>query len=126
MFKGRVYIPPIRTLKQTIIKEFHISPMGEHAGIHRSFKRIASNFFWPNMKVVIANYVQHCLICRQIKPINHSPHGLLPYPSLMDLSNAIWCQYVTFQNYHELMQYGTNTRRFILQILLLRKINSHM
>jgi hypothetical protein len=46
--------------------------------------RVKSQFYWPDMKKDIVEYVQNCVICQQAKTTNTSPAGLLqplPIPS---------------------------------------------
>ncbi|KAG8642458.1 hypothetical protein MANES_12G088990v8 [Manihot esculenta] len=43
-----------------ILQEFHDSPCGGHSGVLRTYKRIASHFFWPSMRKQIQEYVAAC------------------------------------------------------------------
>ncbi|KAH7690232.1 DNA-directed DNA polymerase protein [Dioscorea alata] len=58
-FKGRNVIPFDTALQHLLIAEFHTTPTGGHAGITRTYHRIASTFFWPTLKksvrVLVAN-----------------------------------------------------------------------
>jgi hypothetical protein len=61
--------------------EFHFSLIGGHAGITRTLARVSAQFFWPNMKQDVKEFVQKCLICQQAKHDTIAPTGLLqPLP----------------------------------------------
>lgn len=49
-YKNRVVVPPNSDLTCQILQEFHDSPCGGHSGVLRTYKRIASQFFWPSMR----------------------------------------------------------------------------
>ncbi|GAU11620.1 hypothetical protein TSUD_346120 [Trifolium subterraneum] len=83
-WKHRIVIPVDDALLQQVLKEFHSSPIGGHAGMTRTLARIQAQFYWPNMKQDIVQYVQNCLVCQQTKTTNTLPAGLLqplPIPS---------------------------------------------
>ncbi|CAJ2641138.1 unnamed protein product [Trifolium pratense] len=83
-WKQRLVIPKESDLLNKVLYEFHTSPIGGHAGITRTIARITSQFYWPDMKTDIWDYVQKCVICQQAKTIHTSPAGLLqplPIPS---------------------------------------------
>lgn len=47
-WKGRIVIPQNAVeLKQQLLLEYHSSPVGGHAGVYRTFRRLAAIFFWP-------------------------------------------------------------------------------
>jgi hypothetical protein len=83
-WKQRLVIPKDNDLLHKVLLEFHTSPIGGHAGITRTLARIKSQFYWPDMKGDIVDYVQKCMVCQQAKTTNTSPAGLLqplPIPS---------------------------------------------
>ena len=63
LFKGLIWIPANSTLQTIIIAEFHSTPTGGHAGIHRSTARLASVFYWPELGKTVRAYVSKCTIC---------------------------------------------------------------
>lgn len=80
-WKGRLVVPDDPQLKQRLLKDFHDSLLGGHAGSLRTFMRLALQFFWKGMRKDVHNYVQHCMICQQAKSSNTLPAGLLqPLP----------------------------------------------
>ena len=48
--KGRLVLPSSSQYKETIIREFHDTPIAGHSRILRTCKRLAANFFWLGMK----------------------------------------------------------------------------
>ena len=58
--KGRLVLPFSSQYKETIIREFHDTPVGGHSRILRTFKRLTANFFWLGMKKDVQNFVQQC------------------------------------------------------------------
>ena len=74
-------------------KEFHIKVMQEvhntmtkaaHGGYFKTYNRISSTYYWPQMSIEIKVFVNTCDICQKTKPRRHGPMGLLqpiPIPS---------------------------------------------
>lgn len=58
-----------------------IPKFGGHAGINRTYQRIAVNFFWKNLKCDIKKFVKTCQTCQRMKSESLKPAGLLqPLP----------------------------------------------
>lgn len=87
-YKGRYVLPKKTTFINTIIQQYHDSPTGGHSGEHRTYGRIAKEWFWEGMKRQIADYVK-CDVCQRQKTSTLSPAGLLqPLP----IPNQVWEQ----------------------------------
>ncbi|XP_019417272.1 PREDICTED: uncharacterized protein LOC109328313 [Lupinus angustifolius] len=85
--KDKLVVPHSPQLIAQILKEFHASAIGGHAGIRRTHARITSQFYWPKMGADIKKIVQQCQICQQAKHVNTLPSGLLqPLP----IPNQVW------------------------------------
>lgn len=55
--------------------------MGGHAGVRRTYHRIAATFFLPSLKQLVKEFVASCMVCQTVKPFNKAPQGLLqPLP----------------------------------------------
>lgn len=67
IFRNRYYFSEDSTLIKKILQEFHNSQIGGYSGIHRTWKRIAKHFSWPNMGSHIKKYVKECLVCQHIQ-----------------------------------------------------------
>jgi hypothetical protein len=70
------------SMRCEIMEEIHGSMTGAaHAGFERTYRQIASGFFWPRMTRDIHQFVTSCPICQKIKHARHLPYGLLqPIP----------------------------------------------
>ncbi|KAL4332005.1 hypothetical protein GQ457_07G011040 [Hibiscus cannabinus] len=54
---------------------------GGHAGITRTFQRLAANFYWKGMRKEVRQFVTECQVCQRMKSASLSPAGLLqPLP----------------------------------------------
>lgn len=60
---GKIWISSTSTFKQLLMKEFHASVIGGHAGITKTLRRLAENFFWDDMKKNVQQYVAQCIVC---------------------------------------------------------------
>jgi len=76
-FKGRVWIPLIRGLREIILKEAHSSRYSIHPGADKMYKNIRADYWWPGMKRDVAQYVGKCLTCSKVKIEHQKPGGLL-------------------------------------------------
>lgn len=86
-YKGRVVIPSKSELTSRLLKEYHDSPVGGHAGDFKTYQRMAAEWYWMGMRKDITAYVKQCHVCQQSKASTLSPLGLLqPLP----ISDKVW------------------------------------
>ncbi|KAL1544617.1 hypothetical protein AAHA92_21443 [Salvia divinorum] len=86
-YKGRMVVPAHSPWIQRLMAEYHITPTGGHAGAYRTYRRIASNVYWPGMMKHITNFVAACATCQKNKSDTQAPAGLLvPLP----IPERIW------------------------------------
>ncbi|XP_038877048.1 uncharacterized protein LOC120069376 [Benincasa hispida] len=79
----RLCIPNISELRGVILEEAHYSAYAMHPGSTKMYETLKKTYWWPGMKRKIAEYVDKCLICQQVKPVRQRPGGLLnPLPVL--------------------------------------------
>ncbi|PNX73902.1 transposon Ty3 gag-pol polyprotein, partial [Trifolium pratense] len=84
LMNGRIWIPANSKFKVLLLKEFHETPVGGHAGVIKTLKRLSANFYWQHMRKEIKDFVARCFICQQTKYSTSKPSGLLqplPIPS---------------------------------------------
>jgi hypothetical protein len=62
----QLVLPP--ELHERALQYFHDSPVAGHSGIDRTEKRWLQNFYWPNARKIIADYIRACPICEKFKP----------------------------------------------------------
>ena len=87
LHKGRIWIPSNSRFKLLLMKEFHETPIGGHAGVLKTHKRLSANFTWDSMRKDISSFIADCMICQQTKYSTQKLAGLLqPLP----LPTQIW------------------------------------
>ncbi|KOM50008.1 hypothetical protein LR48_Vigan08g083500 [Vigna angularis] len=86
-YKGRLVLSANSTWIPRLMAEFHVTQIGGHSGVYRTYRRLAQSSYWVDMKRRVMEYVAGCLVCQQHKYLSSSPQGLLqPLP----IPNAIW------------------------------------
>ena len=83
-YKGHLVLSPHSLHKEVVIHELHDTPIGGHSSMLRTYKRIASNFYWVGMKWNTQNYVWQCDVCQQSKSDTLTPAGLLEMLPILD------------------------------------------
>ena len=71
-WKGRIYIPAKKELREKVIQSCHEVPTAGHPGIAKTLELITRGFWWPQMKHDIELYIKACHICQTVKP-NRQP-----------------------------------------------------
>ncbi|RVW13442.1 Transposon Tf2-2 polyprotein [Vitis vinifera] len=80
-YKGRLYIPASKELREQILYLLHSSPQGGHSSFHKTLHRAKSEFYWEGMRKEVRRFIKECDICQQNKSENIHPAGLLqPLP----------------------------------------------
>src|SRR6266403_5338385 len=74
---SRVYVPNYNDMHSKIIKEAHDAPTSGHMGEWKTLARIATGFYWPNMRKSVHEYINKCESCQRNKSTNQLPQGLL-------------------------------------------------
>lgn len=87
LYKGRLVIPKNSSLIPSLLKEYHDSTIGGHAGEMRTYQRIAAEWFWAGMRKDVIKHVQECSVCQQQKAMTTHPAGLL---QPLALPNLVW------------------------------------
>ena len=67
--KNRIIIP--KTFGKRLMPLLHDSATGAHMGGNRTWVRARDNFWWPDMKSDIEQYVKACDLCSRNKHLNH-------------------------------------------------------
>jgi len=63
----RIYLPEDKILKDKVLREAHESRFTTHPGSTKMYRDLKKNYWWPNMKREIAEFVSNCGICQQVK-----------------------------------------------------------
>lgn len=81
LHKRRIWLPSSSRFKNLLLKEYHETPIGGHAGVVKTLKRLSANFCWPHLRDDIKRFVRECVTCQQTKYVTSKPGGLLqPLP----------------------------------------------
>lgn len=65
----------------TLLREYHDGAVGGHAGTLKTYRQLATDWFWDRMKRMIASYMLACPVCQLNKTSTLSLEGLLqPLP----------------------------------------------
>ncbi|KAJ4717010.1 Retrotransposon protein, putative, Ty3-gypsy subclass [Melia azedarach] len=76
-FEGRLCVPNNKDIKHEILTEAHNSLYTIHPGSTKMYQDLRVIYWWVNMKKEIAQFVEQCLTCQQIKAEHQRPSGLL-------------------------------------------------
>ncbi|XP_027169505.1 uncharacterized protein LOC113769237 [Coffea eugenioides] len=76
-FRNRIVVPNDENLKREILEEAHRSKYTIHPGSNKMYHDLRRLYWWDRMKREIAQYVQTCLVCQQVKAEHQKPSGLL-------------------------------------------------
>lgn len=80
-YHGRLYIGAETGIKQMILKHIHDPSIGGHLGMHGSYKRAKSAFYWKGMEIEVFEFVQSCDVYKMNKHDHGKSAGLLqPLP----------------------------------------------
>lgn len=72
-----IIVPDVKGWRDMILQEFHAGVSGEHSGYLRTYKRVAFNFMWPEMKGAVKKFVAECDVCQRNYYESISSPGLL-------------------------------------------------
>ncbi|TYK30559.1 Transposon Ty3-G Gag-Pol polyprotein [Cucumis melo var. makuwa] len=79
--QGRLCVSNISELKNAILEEAHSSAYAMNPGSTKMYRTLKKTYWWSGMKQEIAEYVDRCLICQQVKPVRQRLGGFLnPLP----------------------------------------------
>ena len=81
LYKNRLYVPNIPEIKLLILIEVHKIPSSGHPGYQKNITMLRKEYFWPNMKNKVVEFIARCIECHQVKVEDQHPAGLLqPLP----------------------------------------------
>ena len=62
-------------LRPMLLTYFHDSPLAGHLGAQKTFHEVTANFWRPNMRTDVFQYVHKCGLCQRGKPAQNTPVG---------------------------------------------------
>ena len=77
MYKNRLYVPNIPEVKLLILNKIHKIPCSGHSGYQKMITMPRKEYFWPNMKNEVAEFIARCIECQQVKAEHQHLAGLL-------------------------------------------------
>ncbi|GBE84238.1 hypothetical protein SCP_0602160 [Sparassis crispa] len=60
LYKGKIYVPPSKTLRRDLVRLHHDSPAMGHPGKFNTLELLRREFWWPGMYTFVYNYVEGC------------------------------------------------------------------
>jgi len=78
---ARLYVPDVASIREKLISDHHDSRIAGHFGRNKTLSALQRNFYWPDMKRLVTDYISSCPICQKVKSSQQAPAGLLqPLP----------------------------------------------
>ncbi|XP_071933123.1 uncharacterized protein [Coffea arabica] len=75
-FQNRIVIPADEEIRKEILDESHQSKYTIHPGVTKMYHDVKSLYWWEGLKKDVAEYVQKCLTCQQVKAEHQKPSGM--------------------------------------------------
>lgn len=69
--------------REGVISKYHGPPHACHLGVHKTYGRLKTYFYWPNMFGSVRAYVAKCEICRAYKYSQAPRAGLMKNPRVV-------------------------------------------
>ncbi|XP_071926121.1 uncharacterized protein [Coffea arabica] len=76
-FRDRIVVPKDEEIRKEILEESHRSKYTIHPGVTKMYHDVKGLYWWEGLKKDVAEYVQKCLTCQQVKAEHQKPSGLL-------------------------------------------------
>ena len=72
---GKIYVPP--PLRPIIFHQLHSDPTAGHPGRDATLFSIRKDYYWPNLRTDIEEWIRRCDTCQRTKVYPKKPHGEL-------------------------------------------------
>lgn len=66
-WKGRIYVPKNKRLREEIIQRNHDGPIAGHPGQFKTQELITRDFWWPRLLADVRRYIAGCEVCQRTK-----------------------------------------------------------
>lgn len=70
---GKIYVPSM--LRQTVFRILHTDPTAGHPGRDATLESIRRDYYWPNLRSDVEEWIRSCDACQRNKVKNRQPHG---------------------------------------------------
>ena len=84
---NRLYIPLNESVKLQLMKEYHDTEINGHLGEFKTLERLSRQYYWPNMRKAVQQYISQCHSCQMNKASSQLPIGLL---QSLDIPGKRW------------------------------------
>jgi hypothetical protein len=84
-YHNRVCVPNNEEIRKLILEEAHFSPYKVHSGGTKMYRDLKRHFWWYGMKWDVAEFIERCSTCQQVK----AEHQRLAGP-LQPLEIPVW------------------------------------
>ena len=64
-FKQKRMLVPKGKLRLALLKECHDGPVAGHRGVKPTLAGLVKNYYWPNLRDDVEQYVKSCVTCQQ-------------------------------------------------------------
>ena len=64
LYKDRLYVPNVPKIKLLILNEVHKTPYSGDPGYQKTITMLRKDYFWPNMKNELAEYIARWFECQ--------------------------------------------------------------
>ena len=78
----RLWVPVFGDLRKVVLDEAHKSRYSIHLGADKMYYDLKKSYWWPHLKIDVAEYVSKCVTCAKIKAEHQKPSGLLQQPEI--------------------------------------------
>ena len=82
MYRGRIYVPYSKELKNRILRKLYNVPYGGHPSYdQKTIAVVKSQYYLLGMKKEVVDFIAKCLECQKVKAKKRHPAGFLqPLP----------------------------------------------
>lgn len=89
-------IPDTDKLREHVLWDFHDAPISAHRSATKTHVAVGRQYYWPNMRTDVEEYVRSCHACQVNKPTNLGPVGRMqPLPIPPDRWRVIAIDWAT-------------------------------
>jgi hypothetical protein len=85
-YRGRLYIPDGKGLRQEVVQQCHNAPTTGHHGRNGTLGLVSRHYWWPSMLSFVAKYVAGCNTCQWRKAGLHPEAPTKP----LDVPDGLW------------------------------------
>jgi hypothetical protein len=61
-----------RVYQRVVLQLGHDNPLSGYMGIHKTYERISSGFYWPQVQCDVRDYCRKCDICQRVGKVGDS------------------------------------------------------